>query len=200
MSKRIATLILILIFSLSGMAKKMILPIELVAIQADIIVTGQIIAVNNDSYDFEISKYLKGIGVKVIKVKQFEQWTCDTRYAPVATGQKLILFLLAGRGIFTIINGSTGEIPILKNEVSLEMEQYNSRKFIPYKLSVTQFSEGIQKLIFCFDMQKRCNDCYPDNLLQKCSDAEITIFISTSKFTAWLYDKIKRQYKIKVIR
>lgn len=200
MFKRMLLLTILLPLSIVALAKKRILPIELVAAQAYIIVTGEIIAVGSDTYDLKVSEYIKGDKGNVITVQQFEQWICDTRYAPVAKGQKLILFLQMDHGNFIIINGSTGEIPIKNNRVILQYEEY---KHIPYQLhyelDLTEFKEGIKKFLQCFDIMQQCKDCSTDTLVRKCSDTEINKFIGASRFTAWLYNKIKSGYKISVV-
>ena len=112
-------LTLMLSFSLtSAEAKKMYYPLEVVIGLADLIVTGQIANISTDSYTFNIDQTVKGFSNKQIKVKMFKEWECDTRVKKVEIGQKLFLFLKGNSiGSYDIINGSTGEIFILDNEI-----------------------------------------------------------------------------------
>jgi hypothetical protein len=198
MTAKFYILAALLVISRIASAKKMELPIELVAMQATIIATGEIVATGKTTYDFKVAEYIKGHNDQVITIRQFEQWTCDIRYAPVAKGQQLVLFLLLQNNTFTIINGSTGEIPIINNQVVLQSEQlmYAPGKYHPYTLERAEFENGIKKLIRCFSMQNQGNKWVADILVQKCSDAEISTFRSTSKFTAWICNRISERYKI----
>jgi hypothetical protein len=174
------------------------LPIELVATQADIIVIGEIIAVKNNSYDIKVIEYIKGDKDSIITIQQFEEWTCDIRYAKVEKGQKLFLFLKKINNKLEIINGSTGEIPIINNQVILKHEEFKHIDYEsqPYTLDLSEFKIGIIKFIDCFAMLSDCNSCYPDSLLQKCNEKELNTYIALNEFAEWIYKKVRSEYKI----
>jgi hypothetical protein len=196
--KNIILSFLLLTISTIASAKKMNLPIELVATQADIIVIGEIISAKDNSYDLKVIEHIKGDNDSIITVEQFKEWTCDIRYAKVEKGQKLFLFLKKINNKLEIINGSTGEIPITNNQVTLIHEEFKHIDYEshPYTLDLSEFKVGIIKFINCFAMLRDCNSCYPDSLLQMCNDKELKIFIATNEFSKWIYKKVKGEYKI----
>ena len=194
---------LILLFFLLAMStitysKKNILPIEIVAIQADKIVIGEIISVKNNSYNLKVTENIKGGNESLIIVQKFEEWTCDIRYAEVEIGQKLFLFLKNIENKFEIINGSTGEIPIINNRITLQNEEYKHIKYEshPYSIDLMEFKTGIIKFINCFAMSGKSDTYYPDSLLQKCNDEEFKLLYFTNKFCGWICFKVKTKYVI----
>ncbi len=172
-------------------AKKENLPIELLALQADIIAVGEIVEVGIKTYSFKINEYIKGSSDTIIVVQQFEEWICDKRYAEAEKGQELILFLRKSENKYLLINASTGEIPILDQNITLKSEgySYGDYKKFPYTMPAAEFISGIKELLTCYEMPVKCFDCYPDTLIQICTDKYLLEFIKYLTFTTWIYKK-----------
>ncbi|WP_324678084.1 hypothetical protein [Hymenobacter sp. GOD-10R] len=115
MTLKLSLLSLLLAVSPFASAKKLELPIEVIASQADYIFIGEIASVQASTYQFYVAEYIKGGGSSSLTVQPFEEWTCDVRYAKVAKGQRLVLFLQKNKGMLELINGSSGELPIINN-------------------------------------------------------------------------------------
>src|SRR5688572_22868794 len=88
-------LALVIIFqSPIAQAKKMNYPFEVIIGMADLIVSGEIASVSGDtSYVFIIDQTVKGKSDLKIKVKMFQNWSCDVRWKKPEVGQKLFLCL-----------------------------------------------------------------------------------------------------------
>lgn len=169
----------------TSQAKKYIYPLEHVIGLADLIVVGEIESVEQNTYTFRITETLKGDVHASIRVEKFKEWTCDTRYAKHEKGQKLCLFLKRGLLSWSIINGSTGERPILEQTVYLETGEDI------YKLPLAEFSEGITACCRCYkSVVVSLRDEEIVTFAQVCSDEEVAAFKSSSKFSKWLYEKI----------
>lgn len=196
--RHILLISLLLMISTIVSAKKMILPIEVVAGTADMIVIGEIISVDNNFYLFRVTETIKGKSSPVIRVEQFDEWTCDVRYAKAKAGQKLFLFLKNVNGKFEIINGSTGEIPVIDNTVTLAYERYShtNYKSSSYKLKLAEFKAGIKGFIHLFAMigANKGND--PVYFLQNGKESELKLFMATGGFAQWIYEKLQLHYKI----
>ena len=194
---RVLTLFLLTI-STNSWAKKESLPIELVALQADLIVVGKIVAVDEKTYSFKITEYIKGTSDTIINVEPFQEWICDKRYDTVEIGQNLILFLRKNNNTFALINASTGEIPILAEKITLKGEEYTYGDYrsFPYTLAASEFISGIKEFLNCYEMPVKCYDCYPDTLIQICTDEYLLEFINFLTFTTWIHKKVIDNYKV----
>lgn len=194
-------LILFVVFSvLKVEAKKDIFSTEVVVACSEIIVVGEISNVNQGSYTFKIIETLKGKVYKTITVQEFEEWTCDPRFDKVKKGQKLCLFLKKRLTNWEIVNGSTGELPISGDSITLGgYEQYKhiDFTFTPYRLSLTEFKNGIREFCKCyqffvkFDYRNRIGQFHVEQIS---TNSQIKKFIRKSNFTEWLYDKMKSFY------
>ena len=189
--KLIAVLFFLMI-AFTSQAKKYIYPLEHVIGLADLIVIGEIESVEQNTYTFRITETLKGDVHATIRVEKFKEWTCDTRYAKHEKGQKLCLFLQKGLLSWNIINGSTGERPILEQTIYLGMEEDI------YKLPLSEFVEGITSFCKCYATET-ISGAYEEivTFRQMCTDEEIANFRSLSKFTKWLYDRIHENGNLK---
>ena len=199
MNIRLGILTALLLAAFGAAAKKYILPIEVVAAQADCIVVGEIVAVEAASYQFKVTDYVKGSGSRLLTVQQFKEWTCDERYAKAAPGQRLFLFLQNHNNALEIINGSTGEIPIVNNQLTLEHEPSNlqfGQPFVPYTIGLAEFKTGIATFTHCFQLPKTAGNPYSRALVQTCGAKEVARFAATSNFTRWLYRRINDRYTI----
>jgi hypothetical protein len=201
---RMRQTVIFTIFILSALtveAKKFIYPIEIVAGTADIIVVGQIEKVKGNSYTFKISETLKGNTYETITVEKFKEWTCDRRFGKVEKGQQLCLFLKKGLTHWSIINGSTGERLISNDSIALGgYEEYThvDYQFTPYRLSLMEFKNGIRDFCKCYEFIGKY-EMFGDkpSFKQLCSDQQISTFKTSSKFSAWLNDKMTNYAIIK---
>lgn len=188
MLKKAFFITLSLIYALSASADKNVMPIERVALEADIIVIGKIISVGKETYQFKVTEFIKGAGDSILTVQQFREWICDMRYASVAKGQHLFLFLEKLNGKFTLVNASTGEIPILNDSITLNNEingHSTNYQAINYSTKLSEFKDGIKSFINCF---KAPDDAYLKHiqLIQKCTKQQLNAFINKNNFTSWL--------------
>ncbi|WP_324680535.1 hypothetical protein [Hymenobacter sp. GOD-10R] len=202
MTTKILFLTLLLAVATLASAKKMILPLEVIALQADYIVSGEIVSVQDSTYQFHVTDYVKGSGRSTLTVQQFEEWTCDVRYAKAAKGQRLVLFLQKHQGALELINGSSGELPILHNQVTLKHEIYAyhpGQPFVPYSIPLPEFTTGIKQLVRCFtipaDPTARLSFAHR-TIVQLGSPNEVQAFQSASQFTGWLYERVKTRYTV----
>lgn len=66
--------------------------------QSDLIVTGTVVGLTGKTYDLEIAGAYKGHPKsRTVTVVRFRDWACARRPWPYSSGQKLVLFLNAGR-------------------------------------------------------------------------------------------------------
>lgn len=183
-------------------AKKMIYPIEVIAGSAELIVVGEIDSVKGNFYTFNISETLKGNPFNSISVEMFEEWECDKRFAKPEKGQKLCLFLKRGLTNWQIINGSTGELVISNNIITLggyEEYKHIDYKFTPYQLSLEEFKNGIIEFCKCFIFIGEYN--FSDekaHFQQIVTDKQISEFKIISTFSSWLWEKM-RKYEVEKI-
>ncbi len=176
----------------------MILPIEYVASVADLIVTGEIVLVENGVYLFKVAETIKGRSAELVTVQQFGDWTCDVRYAKAAKGQQLFLFLKKVNGKYEIVNGSTGELPVADSKVVLKYESPDpaSKHLYPYQVNIEEFKAGIKGFIRLFAMSEYDKDSNRVHFLQKGKANELQKFIASSSFSKWIYEKVQRNYTI----
>lgn len=183
-------------------AKKTCLPLEVMASQADYIVVGEIHSVQARTYQFRVAEYVKGSGGPMLTVAQFEEWTCDERYAQAAPGQRLVLFLKKHHAALELINGSTGERPIVHHRVTLANEAYApgpGQPFVPYSIDVAEFTAGIKRYLRCFTIPADPNApayFHPRAIVQRGSAHEVAAFRAASTFTGWLYERITTYYTV----
>jgi len=194
-------LILFIVFSvLKVEAKKDIFSTEIVIACSEIIVIGEIENVNQSTYTFRIDETLKGKTYKTITVEEFDEWTCDERFDKVKKGQKLCLFLKKGPTNWIIINGSTGELLISGDSITLggyEEYEHIDFAFNPYRLLLTEFKKGIREFCKCYqffveyDSRNRIGKFHVEQIS---TNSQIKNFIRISNFSEWLYNKMKRYY------
>lgn len=197
--KHTIIILLLTFFITNAEAKKMIYPIEIVAGSADLIVIGEIDVVKDSLYTFTITETLKGEQFYSIMVKMFEEWQCDMRFAKPEKGQKLCLFLNKGLTNWEIINGSTGELEIINDIITLggyEEYKHIDYTFTPYKLSLEEFKNGIKAFCNCYVFIGEYG--FVDekaHFQQIASDKQISEFKIISPFSYWLWEKV-RKYEI----
>ncbi len=189
--KHLFLIVLFLATSTIVSAKKMITPIELVALQADLIVVGEIINVNSNSYQFKVTNQIKGESTSQLTVQKFTEWECDVRFDKVKIGQKLFLFLKKKNKKFELINGNTGEIPIIDNQLIL-----NHQVEKEFKIDLLEFQTAIKKFSECF-MIENCISCeLVETISQRCSDEIIIKNALDYSFFNWLYNRVKENYTL----
>jgi hypothetical protein len=179
-------------------AKKNIFSTEIVIGCSEIIVIGEIENVHKGTYTFRINETLKGKIYKTITVEEFDEWICDARFDKVKKGQKLCLFLKKRLTNWTIINGSTGELSISGDSITLggyEEYKHIDFEFTPYRLSLNEFKNGIREFCKCYqffgDYDYRIGNFHVEQIS---TNSQIRKFIRRSNFTEWLYEKMKRYY------
>ncbi|MBF4472888.1 hypothetical protein [Flavobacterium sp. HJJ] len=200
MKLNITQTILVLFIILSSLnvdAKKMDFPLEVVAGSAEIIVIGEIYAVQNNSYTFKIKETLKGKKYNLISVEMFEEWICDTRIEKAVKGQKLCLFLKKKKSSWEIINGSAGELFISGNSIYLGGEDsiiLVNHKIARNSIFLDQFKNAISDFCKCYQFIGEFDyfSGKPQYFIQTCSDLQISNFKSKNKFSIWLFEKMER--------
>jgi hypothetical protein len=186
--KHILSIVLLIAISSSSYAKKLYYPLEVVAGMADLIVVGEIKGVNQGSYQFKITKTVKGKETGLIKVQMFKEWTCDHRMKKAETGQKLFLFLNKKGGKYEIINGSTGEMFIEDDKVL--------RTINGDKPTVDELVNSIKYFVKAFKLKNKDYEPFDETVfIQLLPDSEIEKLAKESILTNWFFDKIK-DYKI----
>ena len=191
--KRLFFLLIIISSAFRAEAKKMVYPLEVIAGSADLIVIGEISAVKNNSYSFKIRETLKGKVYTTISVNMFKEWTCDSRFGKPKKGEKLCLFLKNVNYNWEIINGSSGEIQISNNSITLGNEEYKhiDYQFNPYTLPITEFKNGISAFCKCYKLIGEYG-IYdkPSYFIQIANNKQVADFKKSSKFSAWLFQKM----------
>ncbi|UOQ69241.1 hypothetical protein MUN86_27700 (plasmid) [Hymenobacter volaticus] len=91
-------------------------------------------------------------------------------------------------------------MPVTNNTVTLPYEPYAyqyGKSFVPYSITLQEFKTGIKKLIRCFSIPTAPNPyaASPLTVVQVGGADEVNAFRSASKFTGWLYVRIKTRYK-----
>lgn len=186
--KYILTIAVLLAISTSSYAKKLYYPLEVVAGMADLIVVGEIESVSQGSYQFKITKAVKGKETGLIKVQMFKEWSCDHRIKKTEKGQKLFLFLNKKGGKYEIINGSTGEMFIEDGKVL--------RTINGYKPKVDELANSIKYFVKAFEPKNKDYKPFDETVfIQLLPDNEIEKLAKESILTNWFFDKMK-DYKI----
>jgi len=113
--------------------------------KSELIVDGNIKYVSDNQYEFLVNDFIKGEDKRLITVKKWKEWQCDNRYTKYELEQRLVLFLTKNNdGTYEVMNGSTGELIINKDE-SVDR---NSRRPLP-KLPIIK--EGIKMIMKAID-------------------------------------------------
>lgn len=165
-------------------ATREVYPFEHIIGLSDLIVIGEINEIESNTYTFTITETLKGDVHASIRVEKFKEWLCDMRFGSYEKGQKLCLFLKKGLLSWEIINGSSGERPILEETVYLGLEKN-------YKLPLAEFSTAITG--FCKNFKPESIPGiykYQLSFVQTGSDEEVKAFRHSSKFAEWLYQQV----------
>lgn len=201
--KQVFILIILFFFTWTSQAKKNIYPFEIVASLADVIVIGEIGDVYEDFYSFQASQILKGNVDKMLSIKKNEEWECDTPTVDYKKGQIVCLFLNNRNDTLSIINGSTGEIPISKDSISIgNVEDYLPIKDQPhpYKLQLSEFVSGVKLFCKCFQYTGKDELFYnkkPFKIIG--SQEDLKLFADQSPFTKWLLTKLAN-YPILIVK
>lgn len=182
--KFLLSILLFLAFSATCHAKKFFYPIEIVAGMADLIVVGEISKVDSNSYEFLIKETVKGSETGSIKVKMFEEWTCDSRRFKAEVGQKLFLFLEKGLFKYEIINGSTGEL-FIKHEKVLRIIDKNEP-------TVTDLVSALKSFTTAYRFKSDKFGIGEERVfVQLKTDAEIATLSSKTDLSRWFFDRVK---------
>lgn len=178
-------------------AKKMEMAIESVILSADLIVIGEIENDGIGSYKFSVQETLHGdTALKTIRVKKWEEWTCDSRSFKVKKGQRLLLLLGKDDSDYYPINASTGEIPIRHGSIPPRNGYYD---VLPRAVPIEEFSEAVLALRACCHITAVRNDFgYFYDWVWDCSPEERSAHASKNEMATWLFEQMeKREMKKK---
>ena len=178
-------------------AKKMEMAIESVILSADLIVIGEIVSDGIDTYVFSVQETLHGdTALKTIRVKKWEEWTCDSRDFKIKEGQQLILLLGKDDSDYYPINASTGEIPIRHGSIPSRNGYYD---VLPRAVPVLEFSEAVRALRACCRITAVRSDFgYFYDWVWDCSVEERSSRTSRNEMAKWLFEQMeKREMKKK---
>lgn len=167
-------------------AKKFHYPFEILIGKADLIVTGHIVEVHDTTYKFCVSKILKGELVSdTLSIIAHKAWLCDPVLLAPTKKQIYCLMLKPSNNCWKILNGSTGELPVVEGKITLKYEYENGR---PYRVSLDEFEPVIRHFSECYKFvgifeklnQKPRFECI-------CEKIEIL-----NPFAEWLYKQINQ--------
>jgi hypothetical protein len=105
---------LLLIFTSVCNAKYSPLLISQLIDNSKVIGIGEIKNVEGKQISVLFVELIKGkLANRTVKINQFENWTCASRWTNYKKGQKIIFFLSAENGVYKILgSGNEGELPI----------------------------------------------------------------------------------------
>lgn len=107
-------IVLLLIFTSVCNAKYSPLLVSQLIDNSKIIGIGEIKNVEGKQISVLFSELIKGkLTNRTVKINQFENWTCASRWTNYKKGQKIMFFLTTEKGVYTILGaGNEGELPI----------------------------------------------------------------------------------------
>jgi len=173
--------------SLSAYHSFVALPLYRMTGRADLIVRGNIVAVNESTYSFQIEDVLSGKNENgMIEVRKYNGWPSQERWTPYKSHQKLVLFLQklieekTNKVIWIIWGaGDEGEMPIQGKYVycsylTLKLPNHDPETFEIFgktfrgqEFDYTLFADAVRNYKKCFkiDRPKRvinqlCDDEY----------------------------------------
>ncbi|MBL0884223.1 MAG: hypothetical protein IBJ16_12920 [Chitinophagaceae bacterium] len=196
--KKITLLFLSTLFSLSLSAKKIYWPLEIIVGKADLIVTGKISDIQENTYTFKVSETIKGTAGLMISVEKFNEWTCDIRFAKHQVGQALILFLQKSAGHWTIIDGGNGEIPIINQQIKLMNPTAYTKAIGNPVFSLTAFKTGIRLFCQYFQLIQKGGEGPRASFSFRplVSNDKILSFKFNNPFTSWLSTQLKKYEQV----
>jgi len=105
---------LLLIFTSLCNAKYSPLLISQLIDNSKVIGIGEIKNVEGKQISVLFVELIKGkLANRTVKINQFENWTCASRWTNYKKGQKIMFFLSAENGVYKILgSGNEGELPI----------------------------------------------------------------------------------------
>lgn len=150
---------------------------------SDLIVTGEVEDIQENTFTFRINQTLKGRVLSSITV--LKNYECD-RYSMYSKGQRMCLFLRKGLMSWTIVDGNTGERPILDETVFLGVDGN-------YKLSLREFSDGISEFCNTYTTRVTTNGYsfrQKVYFIQEVSEDQLNVYRNKNKFNRWLCSQI----------
>lgn len=116
------TIAIILIFSANSFADYRPLKLYYMILSADKILNAEIIKIDK-TFFYAVSVDSSANKKEVYKVKKFVDWACASRYDSYQVGQRMLLLLKKEKNYYYIQSaGGEGEIPILKDSVTIPFE------------------------------------------------------------------------------
>jgi hypothetical protein len=87
--------------------------------EADVVVTGEIVALDDTTFTVRVGESLAGPAPgESLTVRRFEDWTCASRWLPYAVGQEVVLLLVEDAdGLRILSAGGEGELRIMDDTV-----------------------------------------------------------------------------------
>ncbi|UTW66689.1 hypothetical protein KFE94_00830 [bacterium SCSIO 12643] len=183
--------LLILALSVSSFltAKKARIPFEILTLEADEIVVGEIVEVNNSSFVIEIRNDIKREEQrnKKLTLNFWKEWQCDYHRFKYEKGVSALFFLRKDvkSESYNVLHGSSGELKIENDSVSIKSFG---------KIDLATVITSSQFLMNCFDyigdywfQSYEGASCY---LKPKCPKNGINKFWNLNEFNSWIYASI----------
>lgn len=197
MKKALLAILLILV-AITAQAKKARVSLGELICGAELILTGEVVALDDTTYTFKIEQTIVGKTADTIVVKRFENWKCDHRYQAYAVGEKLCLFLYRWNGEWITINGTDGEKPIVNGFI------------VPdgiYRPDVHRATISIDEFIATMNAFRRCYtyigelyDIEPYRFKQLVPDKDIEAFSKLNWVSMMLYAEMKDTENVLVVK
>jgi hypothetical protein len=190
--KLFAFLFLFIIPSFNFDYKKNILSYSIVISKADLIVEGSVTKIIKGKYEFTINEYIKGKSTPKIYVTIWDEWTCDRRIKKLKVGQKLILFLEKSKTEYSVINQSTGELFVKKDNT---VSTFMLLKFPKAPV----LKKGISMFLETYSCYGDLNDRFLQNMYfqKKKSSTEINKMKKENDFFKYLSEEELKYYTVK---
>ncbi|MCC9070039.1 hypothetical protein LNQ49_00275 [Flavobacterium sp. F-65] len=165
---------------------------SIVISKADLIVEGSVTKIIKGKYEFTINEYIKGKSTPKIYVTIWDEWTCDRRIEKLKVGQKLILFLEKSKTEYSVINQSTGELFVKKDNT---VSTFMLLKFPKAPV----LKKGISMFLETYSCYGDLNDRFLQNMYfqKKKSSTEINKMKKENDFFKYLSEEELKYYTVK---
>lgn len=182
---KIYTLIFALILSNLLLAKKKEVPFEILVVEAEQIVQGEIVDTTDSTYTIDVIENLceNSTSISKMTINKWEAWQCDNPKFKYEIGIKVLLFLKKQfkEESFAVLHGSSGELKI--DGGRLNVWNYG-------EVDLLTLSHSIKYLRQCYNYK---GDYWADGYLRcylesTCSEKETAKFWNENKFNSWVYE------------
>lgn len=139
-------------------------PLNDVVLASDVIVLGTIVSVRASTFRVRVRRTIAGTVGSTIEVERFTDWACASRFAPYATGQEVMLFLIERDGRYVIQSpGGEGEMPVVGGRVyvnsvydTLAPRGTTSQLYPVYGGQTYAFAVGVDELAAAIEAARAC--------------------------------------------